>query len=70
MAILCCTTKYLILPGETEVIWAPGKVGISLGKVVPNSSQTVCIEKLTESVSVTGFSLSGMVGVSGIFSTG
>ena len=40
-----------------------GKVGISLGKMVPNLSRTVCIEKLTESVSITGFSLSGMVGV-------
>ena len=31
---------------------------------MPNLSRTVCIEKLTESVSITGFSLSGMVGVS------
>ena len=31
---------------------------------MPNLSRTVCIEKLTESVSITGFSVSGMVGVS------
>ena len=30
---------------------------------MPNLSRTVCIEKLTESVSITGFSLPGMVGV-------
>ena len=30
---------------------------------MPNLSRTVCIEKLTESVSLTGFSLSGVVGV-------
>ena len=30
---------------------------------MPNLSRTVCIEKLTESVSITGFSLSGMVDV-------
>ena len=50
--------------GETEVIWPPGKVGISLGKMVPNLSRTVCFEKLTESLSITGFSQSGTVGVS------
>ena len=32
--------------------------------MVPNLSRILCIEKLTESVSITGFSLSGMVGVS------
>ena len=31
---------------------------------MPNLSRTVCIEKLTESVSIKGFSLSGMVVVS------
>ena len=30
---------------------------------MPNLSRTVWIERLTESVSITGFSLSGMVGV-------
>ena len=30
----------------------------------PNSRRTVSIEKLTESVSITGFSLSGIVAVS------
>ena len=31
---------------------------------MPSLSRTVCIEKLTESVSITDFSLSGIVGVS------
>ena len=31
---------------------------------MPNLSRTVCIEKLTDPVSLKGFSLSGMVGVS------
>ena len=72
MAIPGCTTKYLILPqwdsrgdrGYLPPTPPRGKVGISLEKMVPNLSRTVCIEKLTESVSITGLSLSGMVGVS------
>ena len=34
--------------GETDVIWPPGKVAISLGKMVPKVCRTVYIEKLTE----------------------
>ena len=39
---------------ETEIIWPPGKVGISLRKMEPNLSRTVYTEKLTERVSITG----------------
>ena len=70
MAILGCTTEYLILPhwdsrGDRSYL-APGRGRLAFPseKMVPNLSRTVCIEKLTESVSIMGLSLSGMVGVS------
>ena len=46
---------------ETEVIWSPGRLAFPSEKMVPKLSQTVCIEKLIESLSII---LSGMVGVS------